>query len=236
MEIVRTNLTDQVYEYIQEQIANGTWKPGQKIPSEIELAKELNISRMSLRAGVQKTNLMGITETRVGEGTYVKEFTIRPFLETLYKSNLIDTSDERINQMREVLQIGSVRIALNSEDIDGEIEKLEDIYGQMEHAIHSGDLGLFHELDAQFHRNICRLCHNEILYIIYDALEYLMDKVTKLNTANSLRFNDDNGATLLEYHKYQLDAIKSRDIDQFIASINKSREEHEKYKLLKEEL
>lgn len=236
MEIVRTNLANQVYEYIQEQIANGIWKPGQKIPSEIELAKKLNISRMTLRTGVQKTNLMGITETRVGEGTFVKEFSMRPFLETLYKSNLIDISDERINQMRETLQIGSVRIALNSEDIDSEIEELEDIYHQMEDAIGCGDLELFHKADAQFHRKICRLCHNEILFSVYDALEYLLNEVTKQNAEASLQFNDDNGKALLQYHRYELDAIKCRDIDRFIASINESRTQHERFRQMREKL
>ena len=48
--IVRTNLTAQISSYIQDEIIKGTWKPGEKLPSETELAETLGVSRMSLRS------------------------------------------------------------------------------------------------------------------------------------------------------------------------------------------
>lgn len=230
MEIVKTNITNQVFDYIQEKIATGEWKPGQKIPAETELAKQLNISRMSLRTGIQKANIMGITETRVGEGTFIKEFSMRPFLETLYKSKLVESSDEDINQIREILQIGSVRLAFLADDIDDDVIALEDTFNHMKEALHDNDIDSFHEYDAQFHRGICKLCHNEIMYAIYDSMEYILDEVTRLNVLDSIKYNSDTDIGLIEYHQCLLDAIKERDIDKFIDCVNAANQRHKRYK------
>ena len=56
-EFKRASLSDQIFDYIKRQIDNGTWKPGEKIPSETELARELGVSRMTLTScpGTQTT-------------------------------------------------------------------------------------------------------------------------------------------------------------------------------------
>ncbi len=102
--IVRKTLTDQIFDYIQDQIANGNWKRGEKLPSETELAEKLGVSRMSLRAAIQRSNTMGLTETKVGEGTFVKKISMRPFIENLLKSNLLSADNDDINDMRKAAE------------------------------------------------------------------------------------------------------------------------------------
>ena len=233
MEIARNYVTDQVFNYILKQIADGVWKPGDKIPSEVDLAQKLNISRMSLRSGVQKSNFMGITETRVGEGTFVKGLTMLPFLDTLCRSNLLNISTNSINELREVLQIGSVRIAVTLENIDDEIDTLENIYNQMVEEVDPENLEPFHILDAKYHRAICRLCHNDLLYLIYDSLENMLVDVTRQNTIDSIYYNHGRTKNLLDFHKDLLFAIKNRDVDRFIQLMDWSRERHEQIALRK---
>ena len=233
MEISRNYIADQVFDFILKQISNGVWKPGEKIPSEVDLAQRLNISRMSLRSGVQKANLFGITETRVGEGTFVKDLTMLPFLETIRKSNLLDISPNSINQLREVLQIGSVRIAAKLDNIDSDIAELEKIYEQMVAVMDADNLEPFHVLDAKFHRAICRLCHNDLLYLIYDSLESMLVDVTRQNALDSIHYNHGNTKDLLDYHRDLLKSIKARDIDRFILLMDMSSERHKRYELMK---
>lgn len=42
---VKSSLVDQIFDYIQGEIIHGTWKPGEKLPSETELAASLEVSR-----------------------------------------------------------------------------------------------------------------------------------------------------------------------------------------------
>ena len=55
---VKSSLVDQIFDYIQGEIIHGTWKPGEKLPSETELAASLEVSRMSLRSAIQRCCLL----------------------------------------------------------------------------------------------------------------------------------------------------------------------------------
>ena len=47
--IIHQNITQQVIEYIKDNIESGNWKVGEKIPSENELTAFLGVSRSSVR-------------------------------------------------------------------------------------------------------------------------------------------------------------------------------------------
>jgi GntR family transcriptional repressor for pyruvate dehydrogenase complex len=71
--IKRVNIGDQVYEKLQKMIFDGNWKSGDKLPSENVLAESFGVSRMTIRQELQKLVAIGLVETRIGEGSYVKE-------------------------------------------------------------------------------------------------------------------------------------------------------------------
>lgn len=226
--IVRKTLTDQIFDYIQEQIANGNWQRGEKLPSETELSELLGVSRMSLRAAIQRSNAMGLTETKVGEGTFVKRISMRPFLENLLKNNLLNADNDDINDMRNILQIGSFRLALKLTTLEEDAAVLENYYNDMVKASETNDQEAFHKADVRFHRNLCKCCRNEMMYIIYDALEYLLDDVTRRNVQWSLDYNG-NYEHILNYHKDLLDTIKAKDLDGFISIIDSSDARSHRY-------
>lgn len=61
----------QIHNTLKRKIEAGFWHVGQKIPPERQLAKEFNVSRMTLRQAVQTLVDEGVLERRVGSGTYV---------------------------------------------------------------------------------------------------------------------------------------------------------------------
>ena len=83
-------VTEQVTEYLQKQIANGVWEPGEKISSENELTRELGVSRASIRSGIQQLVAIGVLDTHQGKGTFVRAIPARDIskdLGKLYKTN-----------------------------------------------------------------------------------------------------------------------------------------------------
>ena len=54
-------------------IAEGTLKPGDRLPSEGELCERLGVSRGSLREGIRMLAALGVLETRHGSGSYVSD-------------------------------------------------------------------------------------------------------------------------------------------------------------------
>jgi GntR family transcriptional regulator, transcriptional repressor for pyruvate dehydrogenase complex len=63
--------TDEVVDGIRRMILDGTLVPGSRLPVEKDLADLLGVSRGSLREGVRALAILGVLETRQGDGTYV---------------------------------------------------------------------------------------------------------------------------------------------------------------------
>ena len=66
-------LVDQVVEILHKRIVNGTYLPGSKMPTGDQLAKELNISRSTVRIAMSKLEDRRLVQRRQGVGTYVRE-------------------------------------------------------------------------------------------------------------------------------------------------------------------
>ncbi|WP_263628041.1 FadR/GntR family transcriptional regulator [Rossellomorea aquimaris] len=59
---------------LREMISKDCLKPGDKIPSERELSERLNVGRSSVREALRALELLGLIETRRGEGTFLRDF------------------------------------------------------------------------------------------------------------------------------------------------------------------
>ena len=73
MKLARVRLADQVANKILEMIANGIYKPGDKLPVENEIAESFSVSRVTIREAFVKLSMMGIIDIRQGDGTFVKK-------------------------------------------------------------------------------------------------------------------------------------------------------------------
>lgn len=96
----RRTVADQVFHIILKKISSGEWKIGEKIPSEIELAQDLGVSRTTLKMALQKLNTLGMLETRVGEGSFVCEFSFNSLFSELLRCNLLTGNNSELNQFR----------------------------------------------------------------------------------------------------------------------------------------
>jgi DNA-binding FadR family transcriptional regulator len=72
--------TDEVISSIKRMILEGALKPGDRLPVEKELAESLGVSRGSLREGISALSLLGVVNTRQGDGTYVTNLDVTQLL------------------------------------------------------------------------------------------------------------------------------------------------------------
>src|SRR5437764_13928689 len=70
--------TDQAIVKIKELISSGEFTAGARLPTERELTQRFGVSRSSLREATRALALVGVLESRVGDGTYVT--TLQPEL------------------------------------------------------------------------------------------------------------------------------------------------------------
>ena len=83
-------VTDEAIDRIRELVASGEWQPGMRLPREADLAKQLGLSRNSLREAVRALSLARVLEVRQGDGTYVSSLEPGELLEpTLSATHLL---------------------------------------------------------------------------------------------------------------------------------------------------
>jgi DNA-binding FadR family transcriptional regulator len=72
--------TDDVVNGIKHMILAGKLRPGERLPVERELAEALGVSRGPLREGIRALSILGIVNTRQGDGTYVTSLDVSRLL------------------------------------------------------------------------------------------------------------------------------------------------------------
>ena len=77
------NNSEKVFKYIQDKIINKEWAVGDKITSEIQLAEELQVSRISVREAISKLVAMNVLITKKGGGSFVNSFSTTDYMDEL---------------------------------------------------------------------------------------------------------------------------------------------------------
>lgn len=148
--------------------------PGDRIPSETELASELGVSRTSIREAVRILIAKGVLEIKRGRGTFVTA--VPDATDGLLGISLAD--DHRLLvrdwfEFRAVLEPAAVRLATmraSPEELDA-IERFE-----QQAADYLGDNSVFDEADTQMHTAIAKATHNRI---IERLVPFLQDSVAE---------------------------------------------------------
>jgi GntR family transcriptional regulator len=65
------SLSDRVRDYLLSLIDRGVYEPGQRLPSQVELAEQLGISRATLREALQDLERRRVIRSKHGVGTFV---------------------------------------------------------------------------------------------------------------------------------------------------------------------
>ncbi|MFE4722586.1 FadR/GntR family transcriptional regulator, partial [Streptomyces sp. NPDC056728] len=75
-------VTQRAIEQIKAMIGEGLLEPGQRLPTERDLATQLGISRSSMREAIRALTVLGVLEARHGSGIYVTQLNAGDLLET----------------------------------------------------------------------------------------------------------------------------------------------------------
>lgn len=100
-------LYKEVRRYILSKMDGGEWKPGDKIPPELELAKSLNVALSTVRAGLKDLAEEGLLLRRQGKGTFVAMHDVQS--QMFRYSNLHSNRNDKLLTSREILSIRRIR-------------------------------------------------------------------------------------------------------------------------------
>jgi GntR family transcriptional repressor for pyruvate dehydrogenase complex len=170
--ITKITRSASVVEKLLSLILSGEWKAGDRIPPERELSQELGVGRASLREALKALELIGMIESRVGDGTFVCErfmFLSRPLLWAIVGDKM--TEIDELVESRTVLECEIAAFAASRATAD-DIAAIERQLNQMKSGM--GDANVLLDSDLQFHLAIARAGHNQILFNAVQMIRSLM--------------------------------------------------------------
>jgi len=194
--------TEQVVARVYELIKREDLKPGDRLPPERELAKQLGISRPALRAGLSSLISMGVLNSRQGSGTFIVDGPPALDSEPLrLLAELHGFSYEHMFETRSILEVGAAGIAAERATGDHLAAMAEEI-AEMFAWLNDPQQFLVH--DMAFHRAVAAASGNPTLATLVEMVSVILYERRRDTIERAHDFNE-----ALDLHRRIYRAIRN---------------------------
>lgn len=201
--ISKKKISDEVYEQLISLISSGKLIPGQQLPPERVLARELNVSRQSIREALKKAESKGLITVRQGEGTFVLPATTE-WMEIPLLAMMAEEI-ERVYEFIEIRKLIEVECARRAAEFVNrrELKKMEKALSQMEKLIDSKEI--LGQPDIDFHIAIAEASHNTLMVHLMASIKKIFHLKFKISNFTS---PPGTNIILIKQHREIYEAIK----------------------------
>jgi GntR family transcriptional repressor for pyruvate dehydrogenase complex len=208
LSIRRDRLYEQVAEQIQELIVAESLLPGDKLPSERELAERLGISRTVVREAIHALSIRGLVKVKPGCGAYVRELSLEdaaaPF-ELLLKLRQTANTIDNLYEVRLMVETEIAGLAAQRAS-EEDIAALEMTIAEMD--AHVDDPARFAEHDMAFHTILAKATQNDLFEVLMSSIGNLWQEMILISYHAPGAPRDG-----VEYHRAILQSIKEHDLE-----------------------
>lgn len=197
--IKKKSVSEEVFEQLKNNIVKQLWSPGDKLPSENDLAEMFGVSRVSIRAAIHKLIALGILEARNGEGTFVKHVNPGVYFNSLIPMLVLEPRDIlELLEFRKGIERLSCELA--AERATGEeIETLGKLVEDMKKSCSENNTGKFTEDDFNFHMCIAKLSKNSVIENVLTILrDHIIAHFSEMHNKIGLDLNIENHVKIFE--------------------------------------
>jgi GntR family transcriptional repressor for pyruvate dehydrogenase complex len=199
-------LANRVTEQIEALIVEGLLQPGQRLPSERELADQFGVSRTVVREAVRGLVAKGLLEVRPGSGTLIRSPSARAVSQSMtlfLRAGQPNLDYTKIHEIRRVLEVEIAGLVAERRT-DEDLARLEGILAEMA-TIHD-HRDRFAQSDLAFHSALASATHNDLFSILLDAVVGVMLKVRQMG------FDvPGSPASVLKFHRAIYDSVRAGD-------------------------
>jgi len=204
--IKKTRIPEEVADRVRILILDGTFPPGRPLPPERLLAERFGVSRGSVRDALRMLELIGLLETRHGQGTFPRELTVDRLVAPLasvmtYRQDLKDELAD-VRRMFEPAVARAAAVRATDEDI----ADLQRIVEAQRRKLKTDQTAIVE--DSAFHAILARCTRNRVVVSIMATLNDLLVE----SRAQSLR-QKGRPARSLDGHEAVVAALRSHDPD-----------------------
>ena len=163
-----------IIDLLKEKIFSGEYHPGDRLPSERELAQLVEVSRSAVREAYHTLEILDIVEVRRGTegGTFIKEPSHRPLTQSisdlirLRRISLSDMTEARLMIEKDLATLAVERVS------DGDLADLQLWVDRAFEKIRERIPA--HEENIRFHIRLSEASHNFLLSMVYSSVMDLL--------------------------------------------------------------
>ncbi|NOD94996.1 FCD domain-containing protein [Ruegeria sp. HKCCD4884] len=198
-----------VVRQIELLILRGILRPGERLPSERELAERMGVSRPSLRDAISELQAQGLLTAKAGSGIYVAEVLGSAFSPALIR--LFGSHDEAVfdylSFRRDMEGLAAERAARQGSESD--LKVVQAIFDKMQAAHDRNAADDEAQLDAEFHMAIIEASHNVIMLHMMRSMYDLLVQGVFYNRQTMFQQRATREA-ILDQHRAINDALQAR--------------------------
>jgi DNA-binding FadR family transcriptional regulator len=200
-------ISDRVADRLLARIASGEWAPGQRLPGERQLAEQMGVSRVSVRAALQTLKTQGFIDAVQGGGTRVVSNSqcMDPSLAQLVRVNQGNLAD--LAEIRGILEVWAVRRAAENATPEN-IAELAEIMEATEADISRGKHKT--ENDIRFHLAIAKASGSAIYMHLMAQFRGILHEMLDYHRYEMFPTHEDD-ATILAHHRAIFEGIRGGD-------------------------
>ncbi|MHB1652845.1 MAG: FadR/GntR family transcriptional regulator [Desulfitobacteriaceae bacterium] len=202
--VKRVRVYEEVIQQLKDAITQGELKPGDRLPSERELASEFNVSRVTIRQALTVLETLGLIIRKVGGGTYSvhtnNDFEVAKLVEVLATRRTTLSEPLEVRRMIEPKMAKLAAERATQEDI----VRMEDCLRRQKEKVESQQL--ITQEDSEFHYAIAKATKNSIILKLVETLHEILWETRQ----SSISANQGNKRSLHGHYPI-LSAIKNKD-------------------------
>jgi len=201
----RDRLYEQITDKIREIIATKRLRPGSRLPSERELAKQLGVNRTTVRHALYILQQQGLIEVKPGAGSRLISMTPSVLGEAIERYFLFgDCSHRELLTVRELLEPETAALAAVHATLQ-DLDRLRARVDEIEASFAAGDFVRCAAADAAFHSELAVAGKNRLLMAFMAGIRQVMNAWLKTQVETMSRESGMHG------HRQVYTAVAARD-------------------------
>ncbi len=151
--ITKPRMRDQIAEQIRALVISERLQPGDRLPTETEMAERFGVSRLTVREATKALEFLGILRSKTGVGLTVGELDWQRMTHNLgFHASLHQVDEDALIDSRVIVETGIIPYVMKRIEKDPQIVvRLQDLVAQLRDA---KDLQTRVEVDLRFHRTL----------------------------------------------------------------------------------
>lgn len=217
------SVVQQVINALTDAMINRELRPGDKIPTEAEMAENMGVGRNSIREAIKILVYLGVLEIRRAEGTFVCEGFSGSMIDPMIYGIILDKEDsyENLMELREMIEVGVLQLAM-AKVKEEELKSLKEKLGHMKTAIEAGSENVENAFwaDNEFHDAICNIGKNPLVNKINQVVRVLTYSM-RFTTVETM-IKTGRGQELYEAHQKIYEMIENKVTDNLNMAVRKT--------------